>query len=71
MNIKANELAKTAADGENVVYLDIGDKFLSSDGALSKDIMPDYLHLSEKGYEIWAKSIEPKVAAILGDTPKS
>lgn len=40
VNIKANELAKTAADGENVVYLDIGDKFLSSDGACRRTSCP-------------------------------
>src|SRR5207249_674385 len=29
----------------------------------------DYLHLSAKGYGIWAESIEPRLASILGDTP--
>jgi lysophospholipase L1-like esterase len=71
VNMGANELAKSVADGKDVFYLDISDKFLEPDGTLSKDIMPDYLHLSEKGYEIWAKSIEAKVAELLGDTPKS
>lgn len=71
VNIGANELAKTVADGKNVFYLDIGDKFLQPDGTLTKEIMPDYLHLSEQGYEIWAKSIEAKVAELLGDSPKS
>ena len=68
---QANDLAKSVADGKSVFYLDIGDKFLEPDGTLSKEIMPDYLHLSEKGYEIWAKSIEAKLAELLGDTPKS
>jgi lysophospholipase L1-like esterase len=45
-------------DGKNVRYLDIGDKFLSADGSLSKEIMPDYLHLSAKGYGIWADAIQ-------------
>jgi len=53
-------------DGTNVVYLDIGDKFLEKDGSLSKAIMPDYLHLSKKGYEIWAKAITPTLAKMLG-----
>ncbi|HEY2839225.1 MAG TPA: platelet-activating factor acetylhydrolase IB subunit [Pirellulales bacterium] len=67
VNIKANELAKTVADNKSVFYLDIGDKFLGPDGSLSKDIMPDRLHLSGAGYEIWAKSTEPKVSELLGD----
>jgi lysophospholipase L1-like esterase len=29
--------------------------------------MPDYLHLSPAGYEIWAKSIEPSVAQLMGE----
>ena len=37
--------------------------------SLSEDIMPDFLHLSEKGYEIWAQAIEPKVAELMGDKP--
>jgi lysophospholipase L1-like esterase len=28
--------------------------------------MPDLLHLSPKGYQIWAESIEPAVAEALG-----
>ncbi len=71
VNAKANEIAKSVDDGKNVFYLDIGPKFLSDDGSLAKDIMPDYLHLSEKGYEIWAKGIEQHVAELLGDKPKS
>jgi lysophospholipase L1-like esterase len=29
--------------------------------------MPDYLHLSPKGYEIWAQSIEAKLKELLGE----
>jgi len=71
VNAKANEIAKSVDDGKNVFYLDIGPKFLAEDGSLPKDIMPDYLHLSEKGYEIWAQGIERHVAELLGDKPKS
>jgi lysophospholipase L1-like esterase len=28
--------------------------------------MPDYLHLSKKGYEKWAKAIAPTLAKMLG-----
>jgi lysophospholipase L1-like esterase len=48
-------------DGENVHYLDIARHFLNEDGSLSPEIMPDYLHLSRKGYRIWADAIEPKL----------
>jgi len=52
------ELAKLD-DGSKTRYLDIGDKFLSPDGSLSKDIMPDYLHPNAKGYQIWADAMQP------------
>ncbi len=68
-NAKASEIASKLADNQNVFYLDIGDKFLTADGELTKEIMPDYLHLSPQGYEIWAEAIEPKVAELTGTSP--
>lgn len=53
-----NELISKFDDGKKVVYIDFGDKFLSPDGSLSRDIMPDFLHPSAQGYEIWANAIE-------------
>ena len=52
---KCNEIIAKLNDGKYVFYKDIGEKFLESDGTLDKKIMPDYLHLSPEGYEIWAK----------------
>lgn len=69
-NAEASEIASKLADGEHVQYLDIGEKFLDKEGNLSTEIMPDRLHLSLKGYQIWADSIEPKVAEMLGEKKK-
>jgi len=52
-------------DGKTVKYLDIGEKFLEPDGTISKAIMPDFLHLTEKGYQIWADAIKEPLAALL------
>ncbi len=52
-------------DGKKVFFLDIGDKFLQPDGTLTKEIMPDFLHLSPKGYQIWADAISPKLAELM------
>lgn len=60
------EMAKLA-DGEHVFFLDIGKNFLNEDGTLSKEIMPDLLHLNEKSYTIWAESIEPMVKKLMGE----
>ncbi len=46
-------------------YADIGERFLSKDGNLSKEIMPDGLHPSAKGYEIWADAILPTITELL------
>jgi beta-glucosidase len=53
------------ADNHTIVFLDIGDRFLSPDGLLSKDIMSDSLHPTEKGYEIWAEAMEPTLSMLL------
>ncbi|HVE42139.1 MAG TPA: platelet-activating factor acetylhydrolase IB subunit [Planctomycetota bacterium] len=55
----------TFADTRRVAYLDIGAKFLAPDGTLPKDIMPDFLHPNEKGYQIWADAIIDKVKQML------
>ena len=52
-------------DGKTVKFLDIGDRFLEPDGTLSREIMPDLLHLSTKGYHIWADAMEPTLWGIL------
>jgi N-acetylglucosamine-6-sulfatase len=62
----ASELASKVADDKMVFFLDIGPKFLNDDGSISKEIMPDSLHLSPKGYEIWGEAIEPKVKELMG-----
>jgi beta-glucosidase len=68
VNEGANQIIRSVADNRMVFYRDIGPKFLEKDGTLSKEIMPDLLHLSPAGYEIWAESIEGDVARLLGET---
>jgi lysophospholipase L1-like esterase len=58
-------IAKLDDGGKTVRYLDIGDKFLNSEKNLTKDIMPDYLHLSARGYEIWAEAMTPTLQEML------
>jgi lysophospholipase L1-like esterase len=52
-------------DGHMVKYLDIGRRFLNEDGSIARDIMPDFLHLSRKGYRIWADAVEPTLWTML------
>jgi lysophospholipase L1-like esterase len=52
-------------DGRRVYYLDLTPHFLEPDGSLSRAIMPDLLHPSERGYEIWAEAMQPTLEALL------
>jgi lysophospholipase L1-like esterase len=45
--------------------MDIGPKFLGAGGTLAREIMPDLLHPSEKGYEIWAAAVKDKLAELM------
>jgi lysophospholipase L1-like esterase len=63
--IAVNERISKLAEDKMVTFLDIGQHFLDEDGTLSKDIMPDYLHLSSKGYRIWADAMEPTLWSLL------
>ena len=57
--------AARVVDGEAVHYLDINSHFLTQEGILSAEIMPDFLHPSEKGYQIWASAMEPKIQTLM------
>ena len=65
--LQINQALAKVADGNMVHYIDFGSQLIEADGSLSKEIMPDALHLSEKGYEIWGAAIEPKLKELLGE----
>jgi lysophospholipase L1-like esterase len=54
-------------DSSHVKFLDIGKAFLNEDGTISPEIMPDYLHLTRKGYRIWADAMEPTLWSMLDE----
>lgn len=64
-NARINALLPQLADGKQVVFLDIGRALTNPDGTLSKDILPDWLHLSPQGYEIWARSLDATLTPML------
>jgi lysophospholipase L1-like esterase len=65
--LQVNQALAKVADGKMVHYLDFGSQLIEADGSISKSLMPDYLHLSEQGYELWASAIEPKLKEMLGE----
>ena len=62
---EVNAIIAKLDDGKNIHYLDIGGKFPVTDGKLDKAAMPDFLHLSPAGYQIWADAITPKLAELM------
>jgi lysophospholipase L1-like esterase len=60
-----NAIIAKLDDEKTVFYKDIGKQFLDKDGGLSADIMPDYLHLSGKGYDIWGKAIKGDIEKLV------
>ncbi|MCO6455174.1 MAG: GDSL family lipase [Pirellulaceae bacterium] len=67
VNEQTNQIVSKLHDGQHVFYLDIGPRFLQDDGTLSRDIMPDLLHLNKQSYTIWAEAIEPMVGRLMKD----
>lgn len=64
-NEQLNASLRETEDGKKLVFLDMGARFVEPDGTINKEIMPDYLHLSRAGYEIWAESMGPKLAEMM------
>lgn len=52
-------------DGRHVFFLDIGAALTEPDGTLSREVMPDLLHLSEQGYRRWARAIGPMLERLM------
>ena len=60
-----NGMLAKLADNRQVFYMDIGEKFLTPDGTLTAEIMPDALHPNLAGYQIWADAITERVNALM------
>ena len=48
-----------------VIYRDIGAAFLQEDGSISPEIMADFLHPTERGYEIFAGELDPLLEELM------
>jgi beta-glucosidase len=68
INERVNRIVAGYADGRSVHFLDIGKALLNPDGTLSRDVMPDLLHPSEKGYAIWQRAMDDTLQQLLTST---
>lgn len=67
--LQVNQIIRKVADHDKKVhYLAIGHHFVEDDGTISKTIMPDSLHVSPAGYQIWADAIEGELRELMGET---
>ena len=60
-------LRNQVADASDVTFLDLGPQFLRPDGTIPADIMPDFLHVNPKGFEIWGKEMKPILDRLRAD----
>ena len=59
-NDKANEEIAKLCNGEDIIWVDIRQKFLTPEGVLEKKVMGDFLHpKTSKSYSIWGESLRP------------
>jgi len=67
--LQVNQALYKLDDGQWVHFLDFGHLFIQPDGKISKDMMPDFVHLTPTGYRLWAEAMEMKLAELLADQP--
>ncbi len=56
-----NAIIKSLDDEKRVTFIDISEKMIQEDGTISRDMMPDFVHPSAKGYQIWADAMQPVI----------
>jgi lysophospholipase L1-like esterase len=56
-----NRQIKSLDSQERVTFIDIGPQLIEPDGTISRDMMPDFVHPTAKGYQIWANAIQPVI----------
>ncbi|NHZ90765.1 1,4-beta-D-glucan glucohydrolase [Massilia sp. CCM 8733] len=66
INDHVNSILSGFDDGERIHYLNINQAFLTADGSLSREVMPDLLHLNEQSYEAWARAMQPALQRLMG-----
>jgi beta-glucosidase len=64
LNADINRRIAGLADGRDVHLLDLTDAFLDDDGTLPRGLMPDLLHLSPAGYQVWVDALLPKLKVL-------
>jgi len=56
--LQVNQILSRLADGKSVFWIDFGSRYVDARGRIQRDLMPDFLHLSQAGYQVWADQLE-------------
>jgi beta-glucosidase len=62
---ETNEHLKTLADNNHVWYTDVNSVLLEKDGRISEEIMSDFWHPTDKGYERMLTAMKPSIDKLL------
>ena len=54
-----NKLLAELGRESGITFLDLGEKLTQPDGMISREMMGDFLHPAERGYEIWGEALSP------------
>jgi lysophospholipase L1-like esterase len=68
--VKINENIARLANGKSIRFLSINDKLADKSGVLLDGMTVDRLHLSLKGYQVWADALKPLLTALLDPPAK-
>lgn len=64
--LQVNQVLERLANDSSIVWIDFGSRFVDAAGLIPRSLMPDFLHLSPPGYQLWAEAIEPTLTQLVG-----
>ncbi len=67
INGAVNDHLRAYADNRHIFFMDLSRHFLDNRGHLSQDLMPDFVHPNEQGYQIWADGMEDMIKRLLDE----
>ena len=71
VNEAINQALPEITAAKNAEFLDINHLFLEKDGTLPRNVMPDFLHPKQVGYQLWAKGLQPTLNRHFGEPKKA
>ncbi len=63
---RINERLARLGDGRRIRFVDLSDRLADREGHLVDGVTVDGLHLSVKGYQLWADALKPHLRELLG-----